>query len=255
MSRGLRLALLAAGLPLAVVAVWGGEGIWRITLGPVWSPPFAYGVAGIVLGSLLVAGLGGALALWLGEGAGVQIAFGRRGRTLRVLASTPGVALAAGMLAALLPALHSVSLGEGTALAAIGLGLLQTPLVAQGIAGALSAQSAARDGAVALGAGPDGVLLALRGALRGVRIRLFGLAATRIIGEAAVLSVLIGNAGGLPRLFAPSGALSASLLAELPQAPAGGRWQAALGAIALLLALAGAAAGALGRVRDAPAQR
>ncbi len=255
MSRGLLLALAAAALPLAVVAVWGGSGVLAVSLAGVWSPPFFYGITGLALGSVLVAALGALLALWLGEGAGAQIAFGSSGRALRLLAATPGVTLAAGLLCALLPLLHRVSLGEGAALAALGLGLLQTPLVAQGVAGALRAERAAREGAIALGARGDDVLRALRGAVRGVRARLFLLAATRITGEAAVLSVLIGNAGGMPRLFAPSGALAAALLAQLPQAPAGSRWQAALGAIALLLALLGGTAGALGRVRDASAGR
>ncbi len=255
MSRGLGLALALVGLPLAVVAAFGARGMSRLALGAVWSPPFSYGVLGIALGSALVGALGAAIALWLGEGAGAQIAFGRRGRALQALAGMPGVALAAGLLVALLPALHRLSLGEGVALAAAGLGVLQTPLVADGVASALRAQQAAREGALALGAGPDGVLVALRGALRGVRARLYSLAATRIVGEAAVLSVLVGNAGGMPRLFGPSGTLASTLLAQLPQAPAGGRWGAALSAIALVLALAGAAAGALGRVRDAPSAR
>jgi ABC-type phosphate transport system permease subunit len=255
MSRGLQLAIAAAALPLATVAVWGGAGLLSVSLGQVWSPPFLYGITGLALGSVLVAVLGALLALWLGEGAGGQIAFGGSGRALRLLSATPGVALAAGLLVALLPLLHRVSLGEGAALAALGLGLLQTPLVAQGIAAALLAEKAAREGAIALGARADDVLRALRGALRGVRGRLFLLAATRITGEAAVLSVLIGNAGGMPRLFAPSGALAAALLAQLPQAPAGGRWQAALGAMALVIALLGGTAGLIGRVRDAPAGR
>lgn len=255
MSAGLRAALVACAVPLAVVLVWGIGGLARVSLGTVWSPPFAFGIGGLGLGSVLLAALGGGLALWLGEGAGAQVAFGRGGGALRLLAATPGVALGAGLLFALLPLLHRASLGEGIALAALGLGLLQTPLVAQGIAAALSAQGPARDGALALGAREDDVLLALRGGLKGTRLRLLGLAATRIVGEAAVASVLIGNAGGLPRLFAPSGALAASLLAQLPQASVGGRWQAGLGAIALLLALAGAAAGLLGRGHHAPAQR
>lgn len=255
MSRTLSLSLAILATPLAALLAWGGAGLMEISFGTHWSPPDAFGIAGLLAGTLLVASLGAAFALVLGEGAGAQIAFGRGGRTVRLLAATPGVALAAGLLGVGLPLLHSLSLGEGAALAACGLGLLQAPLVAEGIAGTLRAQSAAREGALALGAAPDDVLRAVRGALKGPRRRLFALAATRILGEAAVLSVLIGNTGGMPHLFRPSGALASTLLAELPQAPPGGTWQAALGAIALLLALAGAAAGALGRVRDAPAQR
>lgn len=95
MKWALRLTLLMTGVPIALVLIAGfsamGELHWQRAL---WEPPVEFGVLGVMLGTVLAAGLGSAAALYLGYGCGVQIALrGRSAGPVGLLAATPAVLL------------------------------------------------------------------------------------------------------------------------------------------------------------------
>ena len=245
--QGIALALALA--PLVLVLPWGLTGLLRLDFASgVWAPPGAFGVAGLALGTLLVAGVGGLVAAALGEGVGLQMGLGGRGAfPVALLAGTPGVLIAFALLAGGLGLLRSAGLGPGALLAGLGLGVATLPLVADGVAGEAAAWLAAYQAALALGLSADDAARAIGRPVRRATVRLGLAAAARIAGEAALVSVLVGGANSWPRLLRPSGSLAGTLLGELPQAPPGSMWVAALGGVALLLGLAGGLAGWLSR--------
>lgn len=247
--RQLRVVLLISLAPLALVLFWGIAGLRFLDFGRgVWAPPDAFGVLGIAAGSAFVAGIGGLVAGALGEGVGLQVGLGGRSTfAISLLAGTPGVLIAFALLAGGLGLLRSLGLGPGCLLAGLGLGVATMPLVAEGVAAEARSWQGTYLAALALGLGPAAATAALGQAVRQATFRLSLAAATRIAGEAALVSVLIGGANGWPHLLAPSGSLAGTLLGELPQAPPQGHWVLALGGIALLLGLLGGLTGWLGR--------
>ncbi len=239
--RQVRFVLLLALAPLAAVLVWGASGLPLLDFrSGVWAPPGLYGVLGVAAGSALVAAIGALVAGVLGEGVGLQTAFGGQSPfPVSLLAGTPGVLIAFALLAGGLGLLRSAGLGPGALLAGLGLGVATMPLVADGVAAEARAWHQTYLAAMALGLEPAAAGAAIGQAVRRATFRMSLAAGARIAGEAALVSVLVGGANSWPRLLRPSGSLSGTLLGELPQAPPGSHWVLALGGIALLLGLAG----------------
>lgn len=241
MRWALRLTLLLTGLPVVLVLVAGlsaiGEIHWQRAL---WEPPLDFGVLGVMLGTVLAAGLGSAAALYLGYGCGVQIAYhGRSARPIALLAATPAVLLGAALIGPLRPVLLQIHLGEGVLLAAAGLALLGLPDAAYAARDAAHALIWEFRSAIALGLTADEALGAVGSGVRRALLRSWPLVFGRLAGEATLTSLLIGNAGGWPALSHPSGALAPLLLSEVLQAPPGGAWQHALSAVAAIVLLMG----------------
>ena len=247
--RLVRFVLVLALLPLVLVAIWGLPGLARLDFASgLWRPPGGFGLLGIAAGGALVAGIGGLTAGAIGEGIGLQVGLGGRSAfAVSLLAGTPGVLIAFALLAGGLGLLRTIGLGPGGLLAGLGLGVATMPLVAEGVAAEARAWQATYHAALSLGLPPDPAARAVGGAVRRATVRLSLVAAARIAGEAALVSVLVGGANAWPHLLWPSGTLAGTLLGELPQAPPDGTWVAALGGVALLLGLVGGVTGWLGR--------
>lgn len=253
MRWALRLALLLPAVPALLVFASGLPALglldWRHAL---WAPPEHYGVLGVALGTIGAAGFGSVLAVLFGYGVGVQLAYrGRSARPVGLLAATPVVLFGAALLGPLRPLLTGLGLGEGIGLAAVGLALVGLPDAAYAARDAALGHRGAFHAALALGAAPDGALLAVRPGLWRALWRVLPLVFARLAGEAALASLLIGNAGGWPAAGRPSGAIAPTLLAEVLQAPPGSAWQErllGLSAVILLLGLlAGVFTGGAGR--------
>lgn len=241
----MRIALLLTGLPVAAVLAAGLPMIPRLDFQrALWQPPQDYGVLGVFLGTLLAAGIGCAAAIYLGYGCGVQMAFNRRGaRAVGLLSATPAVLLGAALAGPLRPILLQVGLGEGILLAGLGLGLLGLPDAAYATRDSAHALRREFLAAQALGLRADDALGAVRPGIVRALARCAPQIFARLAGEATLVGLLIGNAGGWPAAVRPSGALSSVLLSEALQAPPASAWQGRLAAVAAIVLLLSLAAG------------